>query len=542
MFTKIETLNDNFNDALREVVGLVRMTMGPFGGNVSTVGGRERLSFDDGKRAVEMLQSKNPYLMEASRRVLDAQVSQVNTCGDGTSTTAVLLEALYFAGLRLVMSGYRRRAVISAFQQLCENACKDLDKMAKGKYEEGVDIDAGLVTAVATIAMHGDGRLGALIGGLVAEMGPYGMVTAEMGIGSEVTVSRGTGYSWRQGVADGVFFNRPGIAQYEDSLLVLVNEVCNDIQTDFWNSVFGAWHRERQRTGKDLALVLVSRGAEGSVSSTFAARTFQGAGGQSVKMPMLILRPPGETAGECEKMLSDIAAVTGATLFDQIRGRMGGKDFDTADFGRVAGVSATIKSSTLRLYDDVADFAVSAETRSGEVEDEYVADGGVDDVVAQNEKRNRLAALNGGVGIIRLPATSETQFNEMREMLEDGCRAAMSSLDGVVPGGGKALAWAGMQPDDGVDPKICAEWMVALDAPMKALWDNFEAPIGVDMETYFEAGREWVVVDFNRNLEGDAIVLGVLDSAKVQKSALINAMSVAMPLLNTSVWLVRDDG
>lgn len=542
MFTKTDKTGDAFDMALTEVVGLVRMTMGPFGGNVSTVGGRERLSFDDGKRAVEMFQSKDAYLMEASRRVLDAQVSQVNDCGDGTSTTAILLESLYFAGKRLVRQGFRPRAVTAAFQQLAKNAYRDIDGMALGKYEEGSEIDADLVKAVASIAMHGDESLGDLIGGLVAEMGPYGMVAAEMGLGSAVTVSKGSGYAWRQGVADGVFFNRAGVAQYEDSLLVLVNEVCNDIQTEFWKRVFAAWHEERRRTGKDLALVLISRGAEGSVSSTFAARTFHGAGGQAVKMPMLILKPPGETVGECEKMLADIAAVTGATLFDQLRGKMGDRDFTSADFGRVSGVSATLKSSTLRLVEEESDYAVSPKERLAEIEREYMADGVADDVAAQSEKRSRIAALNGGVGIIRLPATSETEFNEMREMLEDGYRAAMSALDGVVPGGGKALAMAGMRPDDGVDPKILAEWTVALEAPMRALWDNFAGHVDLDMMTFFGDGREWEAIDFVTGESGDAVKLRVLDSAKVQKSALLNAMSVAMPLLNTAVWLVRDDG
>ncbi len=544
---KIVTDPKLFEDGLREAADLVASTIGPFGGNVSIAGGRERLSFDDGFKAIQAYQPGDVQKMEAVRRIHDALLSQLKSCGDGTSTTTLLLVSLYFEARKLVAAGHRERDVVRAFQALTEQVCEELDKMAiKATIDEGGQEKGNpeLLTKVATIAMHGDQKLGKLIGELVADLGRYGMIGAEIGSGNEIEVARSTGYAWKAGVPDEVFFNTHGSARFGESLVLLVNEQCDDIQSPFWNKVLETWQQVSAQENKELGLILISRGAIGSVMSTFARATHK----SGKRMPMCILKPPGENDAECVAMLNDIAAVTGGTVFDKLRGQMGKADFVAAQFGRVAGVNATLSNSSLKLMETVnqgfSDLEVGV-IRDGLVDGIQIAmSENKEDSAFQDLGKKRIANLTGAVATIRFPVVSETQFSELQEQMEDGYRSAMSALDGVLPGGGKALFWAASEvirkivdPDDGGETSNLAH-----DTGI-AFHESCCNPFSLLRKDYEVAGIEqldeaWIVTDLTTGSVGNAVELGILDSLNVVKSALRNAMSVAMPLVNTKRWLV----
>lgn len=533
---KIVTNPELFEQGLQEAADLVASTIGPFGGNVSIAGGRERLSFDDGLKAIQAYQPGDVQKMEAVRRIYDALLSQLKSCGDGTSTTTLLLVSLYFEARKLVEAGHRHRDVVRAFQALTEQVCEELDKMA---IKATIDVngqekgDPELLTKVATIAMHGDQKLGRLIGELVADLGRYGMIGAEIGSGSEIDVVRSTGYSWKAGVPDEVFFNTHGSARFGESLVVVCNEVCDDIQTPFWNKVLELWQVERSADNKDYGLVLISRGATGSVMSTFARATHQKTG---QKMPMFILKPPGENDAECVAMLNDIAAVTGATVFDKLRGQMGKADFNGSHFGKVLGIHSTLNNSSLKLMEvfdrgfEATDVSLLRENLVGSIK--AAMSENKEDVAFQELGKKRIANLTGAVATIRFPVVSETQFSELQEQMEDGYRSAMSALDGVLPGGGMGLYYAGNEIwfDKNKPNEIDAAFRAACRTPLVTLYGEVEVDVI----------GPWDVCDLVTGKAGNAVELGILDSLNVVKSALRNAMSVAMPLVNTKRWLVLE--
>ena len=557
MKTTIERDMSRFDAALNDVIDLVAATIGPNGGNVSIAGhgmaralsagqhlqdGEHCLTFDDGKKAVQHYVPYDPIGYEAARRVYDAQLAQIAACGDGTSTTAVLLGAVYAAGKRAVAQGVPERDVIRSFSKLADMTTEYLGSIAKGVGSDVIDAD--LIIKVATLAMHGDKELGATIGGLVAEMGQYGMLSVEPGLGNKVEVSRSTGYAWRKGVVDNVFFNLNGQARFDDCMVVIVNEVCNDAQSPFWQKVFRMWVEEYDRfraaTGNELGLVLISRGAQGSIMSTFAKQTLRGH-----KVPMLLLQCPGDDDKEAGLMLGDIAAVTGATVFDSVRGRLANESVVLNDIGRIAGVSATAKSTTLKLAEKVSvgladiDADMLRKQRIADIEAEYDAEGAKDDMAMQEQKKRRISNLNGGVGIIKVPLSSQTNLSEMSETLEDGYLAATSALDGVLPGAGKGLYMAGYyiremakRADVDLPSVVCDCFADALQIVESLIMG--ETP---RVKQYFD--EVWLVRDAATGEWGDAVDMGVIDSLNVVKFALRNAMSVAMPLLNTKVLLVR---
>ena len=543
-FTKIER-------GIHDAFELVSSTMGPFGGNVSVAGGRERRSFDDGLRALEHHVPDDPELREGVLRVLDAATAQLREVGDGTSTTTILLHALYFAGKKLLAQGHRHRDIISGFKRCAELVESELDKMKKSgwKDEDGRRVvDRSVVVKAATVAVHGDKALGEMIGGLIADLGEHGMVTAEMTVERKMSVSRSTGYSWAGGCVDEAFYNTAGAARHGESLLVIVNEVCDNINTDFWKEVFELWQRQCAAENKDLGLILVSRGATGGVMSAFARGVFSDKHGNQRKVRMLILTPPGDGSdNDVRMMLGDLGRLTGATVFDKLRGTAANQQVTLASLGRVLEVSATKKTASLRLMEKI-DSGISEEFVK-EVKDALVRDinefyGHEDvagDVEMQEQKKKRLAAIESAVGVIKIPSMSETEFNAVREVVEDGFRAAKSSMDGVVPGGGKAIAFAcGNTVVGGVDDYIIASFYEAMCAPATVLWDSDLSGLPLEQAPHFVSGDAWQCYDMTTGEVGDGLELGIIDSVEVVKAALRNAMSVAGPMLNTkSHWIVN---
>lgn len=545
-FSKIE---QGINDAFE----LVASTMGPFGGNVSVAGGRERRSFDDGLKALEFHVPDDPELREGVLRVLDAATSQLREVGDGTSTTTILLHALYFAGKKLLGKGYRHRDIISAFKKCAEAIEAELEKMKRsGWREEGGKrvVDRSVVVKAATVAVHGDKVLGDMIGGLIADLGEHGMVTAEMTVERKMSVSRSTGYSWAGGCVDEAFYNVAGAARHGESMVVIVNEVCDNINTDFWKEVFEIWQRQCAAEGKDLGLILVSRGATGGVMSAFARGVWSDKHGNQRKVRMLILTPPGDgNDSDVRMMLGDLAALTGAKVFDKLRGQAANQQVAVSSLGRVLEVSATKKTASLRLMPTI-DIGLSEEPVE-DIKQSLVADinafYGQDDVAGeaemQEQKKKRLAAIESAVGVIKIPSMSETEFNTVRETVEDGFRAAKSSMDGVVPGGGKAIAVAAVNANIGAhiaDAETLSAFLEAMCAPANVLWESEGSGVPLEQAGHFVSGGAWQCYDMTTGEVGDGLELGIIDSVEVVKAALRNAMSVAMPLLNTkSHWIVN---
>ena len=542
MITKPTNDNTEFMAGLNAAAELIASTIGPFGRNVSLAGGHERRTWDDGYKALKSFVPSNPMQREAVMRLLDAAKAQVSQVGDGTSTTTLLMVALYRAAMELLNSdrNIRRRQIIKEFSWLTDKVCEFLEEMSLPVTVDG-NINADLVKAVATIAMHGNKRNGDLIGGLIAELGPYGIINFEKAPTPEVSVSRSTGYVWNEGVPDTVFFNQAGAVQLGESLVVVINDHdVDDIQTPFWNKILNEiWPRESKEAGKQLGLVLICTGAAGSVMSTFANPINKATG---ERFPMVILKAPGSGTADAKFMLSDIAAVTGARVFDTLRGQLMG-DVSANDLGRVAGVRATATSSTLALMDEV-DYGVGPEPLEKIISDlsdmiqlEYEL---LQDEGSQEQKKRRLAALNGAAGTIRIPMVSETGLSESLEEYEDGYRSAMSCVtDGVLPGGGKAFLAAMAHIRKISESDFCNAFCEAILFPGLMLTLN-----GVNIseeDSMSMASKPWVTVDMSNGVVGNALEIGVLDSKNVVISALRNAMSVAVPIINTEYWLVNQE-
>lgn len=553
MFTERAKDLADFEMGLNAAVNIIATTIGPYGTNVSVAGAEGRWTFDDGFEAIKAFVPENVFEREAAFRVRDALVAQRDKVGDGTSTTALLLRAFYFAGRKLVEEGLRPRDVVRAFEKMGEQACEYVDKLAVPAkvMEGGVEVgDTDLLQKVCTVAMHGDKEMGGMIGGLVAELGPHGIVDVQMTSKRSLYVTRTHDYAWKGGVARGserAFYNTGSGVEHGRCVLILANETLETIkvgeQGKFWDAVFGkVWPQACEREGAMVPLVLVCRAATGSVLSTF--HRAEGAGGQ--KVPMCIVQAPGsDDDGLAPKMLQDLAALTGAKVFDSRRGNLMDGKVTLGDMGWCEAFKSNVFSTSVKPMDKVDDgwgSSPSDEIRKAVVaaiDLEYSAEGASDDPVLMQHKQRRLAAVLGATGTVYVPFTTETGAKTLMESVQDGIRAAQSAMDGVVPGGGKALYLAADEADfSGINLKCTLAFREALEQPIVALWRSCTGTeVGLG-DQKFTTGKEWLVMDYETGEEKDAREIGILDSSAVIKSAIRTALSVALPLVNTGVWLV----
>ena len=511
MKNKIVQNPPQLEDGFRNALSLVAATFGPNGGNVSIAGTSQRLSFDDGLKALQNYEPVDPIENESVRRLLDAADMQHRSVGDGTSTTTILAASLYLKAMEQIKGGASRKQIIYAFKRSEQIVLEYLEENAM-KVEPS---DDRYIRDVATVAMHGDKYLGNLIGGLVSEIGKNGMISVEPGISDKVEVSKTTGYAWKNGVVDPKVFNTPGMATYGKTMVVIINDIINDIKTPFWNSVITLWRQEWEKNGTALTVV-----CQGATEAALAFFTNRSAG--STKLPFVCVKAPGKTAEQMTAMLSDLAEVTGATVYDTARGVMMNKsrdesNFDKKDFGWAEGIISTLGVTSIKLCEDI-DYGLHGkiDVEANRAELTAVIQKELElGTINPDMAKMRLANLHGAIATIKMPFTSETEFNELKETIEDGYLCAISAFDGIAPGGGTMLVFACQ--DDLVDEMFAS----ALYEPFKMV---------------FPAESVWTA----REVSNRIAEAGVFDSVAVLKSAIKSAMSVVIPLIGTTTWIVPD--
>ena len=495
---------DRFLAGIDAGESVVKATYGALGGNVMVCGGHDREVFDDGMKAIQSVLPLDPVAREAVFFLRDAAVAQHSKVGDGTSTAILLTAALIRAGRKLRADGHSANYICQELDAFIAHCCDRIEDL------KSIAVPESIVTKVATLAMHGNSDWGATIGSLVHKLGHSGSISFAPSKGSSMESVIRTGFVWNGGAVDDSMLTN-GRMEMTNTLVFMINERVENIETEWWHAVIRGWKSECQRTGIRMGLLCVCQGAAGSVMSTFAGNPGWGI----VKVPNNV-NPVA--------FFEDLSMVVGGTVYDTLRGNMPEK-FDQDGFGKICtSFWATRKHCCIVLEgDEDAEVAVADHTET--LRAMYAADALRDDPASQAEFEARMAILGGGFGEIRVPYVSEVSFSATREILEDGFMAAKASLDGIVPGAGNALAYAAWDPTH----------------PTRMLQESLSS---VAMLAGARAGcgdEPWTVKNGRTKEVGNAIELGVIDGASVVISALRVAAAVAKQVVNTNVIIVRED-
>lgn len=524
-----------FNTDVREkilagadvVADAVRITQGPRGRNVAidrSYGG-PRIT-NDGVSIAKEIELKDKFENIGASVLKEVATKTNDMAGDGTTTAVVLAHAIVSEGFKRISMGANAVMVRRGIEAAAKDAIAELKTMAK-EVKNKEDI-----RNVATVSAE-SAELGKTIADTIDKVGANGVVTVEesqsFGIESEIT----EGLEFDKGyVSPYLITNTERMeAEYKDAALLVTDKKISTVQDVL------PLLEQMMKTGKK-ELVIIAEDVDGEALSTFIVNKLRGG------LSVLAVKAPGY--GDRKKeMLQDIAIVTGATLVSEDVGIK----LDQADMsvlGKAARVVAT-KDKTI---------IVGGKGKKSDIE------GRVTQLKAQHDATDskydkekiaeRIAKMTGGVAVIRVGASTETEMKYLKDKIEDAVNATKAAIEeGIVPGGGSALAKVSAKLEKSKHAHEHTEFGVGYRILAKAL----AAPL---MQIAMNAGRDDAAVilrdvvekggafgfDASKDEPEAAIVdmlkEGIIDPVKVSRAAVQNAASAAAVLLTTEAAIVDE--
>ncbi len=490
----------------------VRVTLGPKGRNVvlEKKWGAPTIT-NDGVSIAKEIELEDPYEKIGAELVKEVAKKTDDVAGDGTTTATVLAQAMVREGLRNVAAGANPMALKRGIESAVAAVSKSLS-------DQAVDIETKeQISATASISAA-DPQIGELIAEAMDKVGKEGVITVEESntFGLELELTEGMRFD--KGYISGYMVTDTERMEtvLDDPYILVVNSKISSIK-----DLLPLLEKVMQ-SGKPL--MIIAEDVDGEALSTLVVNKIRGT------FKSVAVKAPG--FGDRRKaMLGDIAILTGA----QVISEEVGLKLDTAELDLLGTARrVTVSKDETTIIEGAGD----ADQIAGRVSQIRAEIENSDSDYDREKLQERLAKLAGGVAVIKAGAATEVELKERKHRIEDAVRNAKAAVEeGIVAGGGVALlqatdaAWAtlSLEGDEATGANIVK---VAAQAPLKQIAKN--------------AGLEpGVVVDKVRNLPSgqglnaatgeyvDMIATGIIDPAKVTRSALQNAASIAALFLTT---------
>jgi len=493
----------------------VRSTLGPRGRNaVLDKGWGSPKVTKDGVTVAENIELEDPFENLGAQLVKEAASKTNDVAGDGTTTATVLAEAIFKEGLKMIAAGADPMALSRGIAKATEAVSEAIKKLAtpideKSKKE---------IMQVATIAGNNDPSIGSVLADAFLKVGKNGVITVEEGRQSETYVDVVEGMQFDRGYLSPHFVTNPDeqIAELENCLILIYEEKITSAKAlvPLLEAVSKA----------NKPLLIIAEDLEGEALATLVVNKLRGI------LNVCAVKAPGY--GDRRKaILGDLAVLTsGTAIFKDL-----GISLDSVkltDLGRAKKISVTAEETTV----------VGGAGKKAEIDgrvDQIRKEIEVTDSEYDREKlQERLAKLAGGVAQIHCGAATETEMKERKALLEDAKAATQAALEeGIVPGGGVALIRCQSAADKlqlSGDEKLGARIVHnVLDQPLRAIAENAGHDGAVVVNRVRQMKSKTEGYDADKDVYCDLVAAGIIDPAKVVRTALQNAASVAALLLTT---------
>ena len=505
-------------DALAEAV---KTTLGPKGRNVALDKkyGAPTVTHD-GVTVARDIELDDPFENMGAQLLKEAATKTEDVAGDGTTTATVLAQAIVTEGLKNVASGanpMQMKIGIDKAAEAVAEAIRAAAQPVKGRDE---------IAQVATVSAA-DPAIGELIAEVMDKVGKDGVITVEESKSMEFETEYVEGMQFDRGYTSAYFVtdtNRMEAA-LDDPYILITDKKISAIA-----DMLPALEKILQTGKKDL--LIVAEDVDGEALSTLVVNKLRGV------INVLAVKAPG-FGDRRKEMLRDIAILTGGTVISEEVGRKL-DSVQLEDLGRSRRVVSTKDNTTL------------IEGRGSESE----IQGRIKQIRAQIEEttsdydkeklQERMAKLSGGVAIIKVGAGTETELKEKKHRVEDALSATRSAVEeGIVPGGGVALINAQTALDslnlEGDAQTGVAILRKALEEPLRMLAENAGLNGSVVLENVrrrqSEQSSTTLGYDVLKGEYGDMLERGIVDPAKVTRSAVENAASIGGMVLTTEVMV-----
>jgi chaperonin GroEL len=496
----------------------VRVTLGPKGRNViiDKSFGAPRIT-KDGVTVAKEIELEDKFENMGAQMVREVASKTNDTAGDGTTTATVLAQAIVREGAKLVAAGMNPMDLKRGVDLAVTEAVKDIAKRSK-KIKESSE-----VAQVGSIAANGDKSIGKMIADAMQKVGNEGVITVEEAKSLETELDVVEGMQFDRGYLSPYFITNAEkmLAELEDPHILIHEKKLSSLQPML--PVLEAV----VQTGKPL--LIIAEDIEGEALATLVVNKLRGG------LKVAAVKAPG--FGDRRKaMLEDIAILTGGTMIAEDLGiklenvtlQMLGK----AKRVRIEKENTTIINGVGKKAD--------IEGRIGQIKAQ------IEETTSDYDKeklQERLAKLAGGVAVIRVGGATEVEVKEKKDRVDDALNATRAAVEeGIVPGGGVALlrakiAVSKLKSENADEQAGISIVLKALEAPIRQIAENAgnEGSIVVGKisdnksQTYgFNAQTEEYV---------DMIEAGIVDPAKVVRTALQDAASVAGLLITTEAMI-----
>ena len=497
----------------------VKATLGPKGRNVIL-----EKSFGaptvtkDGVSVAKEIELKDRFENMGAQMLKEVASQASDAAGDGTTTATVLAQSIVNEGLKAVAAGMNPmdlkrgidKAVIAAVEAVSamSTPCEDSKAIAQ----------------VGTISANSDASVGEIIAESMDKVGKEGVITVEEGSGLENELDVVEGMQFDRGYLSPYFINNQDnmSAEVEDPFILLVDKKISNI-------------RELLPVLEQVAkasrpLVIVAEDVEGEALATLVVNNMRGI------VKVAACKAPG--FGDRRKaMLQDIAILTGGTVISEEVGL----DLESAALEHLGNAKRiTMDKDNTTIVDGSGD----AEAIKGRVSEIRVQIENTSSDYDREKLQERVAKLAGGVAVIKVGAATEIEMKEKKARVEDALHATRAAVEeGVVAGGGVALVRAisqvtGLEGDNEDQNIGIAAALRAMEGPLRRIVDNAGDEAAVVLEKVRQGEG-----NFGYNAAsgeyGDMIEMGILDPAKVTRTALQAAGSVAGLMITTEVMIAE---
>ena len=496
------------------VANAVRVTLGPRGRNVvlEKKFGSPTITKDGVSVAKEI--EIEDHLENIGAQLLKEVASKTNdVAGDGTTTATVLAQAIVREGLKNVAAGANPLSLKRGIDKAVEAAVEQIHKMA-----EPVE-DRKAIEEVATISAN-DAEVGKLIADAMDKVGKEGIITVEESKGLETELEVVEGYQFDKGYLSPYFVNNPEAMEVvlEDPYILIVEKKVSNIR-----ELLPVLEQVAQ-TGKPL--LIIAEDVEGEALATLVVNKLRGT------LNVAAVKAPG-FGDRRKEMLKDIAAVTGGQVISEELG-LKLENVTLSMLGQAERVRITKDETTIvggkGKKDDI-------EARINQIKAELET---TDSEYAREKLQERLAKLSGGVAVIRVGAATETELKERKHRFEDALSATRAAVEeGIVPGGGVTLlritkavdkVLEGLEGDEATGAKIIRR---SLEEPTRQIAENAGFEGSVIVNEILQKDDPNYGFNAQTGEYGNMLEFGIVDPAKVTRSALQNAASIGSLVLTT---------
>ncbi|HZT36849.1 MAG TPA: chaperonin GroEL [Bryobacteraceae bacterium] len=503
---------------VNQLADAVKVTLGPKGRNVvleKKFGGPTITK--DGVTVAKEIELKDPLENMGAQMVKEVASKTSDVAGDGTTTATILAQSIFREGVKSVAAGANPMALKRGIERAVEVVVEEIKKASK-------PVSGEMIAQVGTISANGDTTIGNTIAEAMQKVGKDGVITVEESKTMSTELQTVDGMQFDRGYLSPYFITDPDRMEVvlEDPYILIHEKKISNMK-DLLPLL-----EQIARSGKPL--LVIAEEVEGEALATLVVNKLRGT------LNACAVKAPG--FGDRRKaMLEDIAILTGGKAIMEETGiKLEGVRLD--DLGRAKRVTVDKDNTT------IVDGAGSQKAIEGRIKQLRAQIEETTSDYDREKLQERLAKLAGGVAVIKVGAATETEMKEKKARVEDALHATRAAVEeGIVPGGGVALLRAAkaldnvkLEGDEQIGVEIVKR---ACEEPVRQIAGN----AGFEGAIVIEKIRQNSDVNYGFNAQTgqfeDLVKSGVIDPAKVTRSALQNASSIAALMLTTEALVAE---